>query len=294
MGRDGSASPITRDEDADTRDSSTGVGSVIIDTAISYNNPVTTGQGAMKYFSGENITTTDGVIKTADMIGAQGFSWSNQSNQNNTYGFKTKNLDSLSTTESDEMEVKFNGAAAVIQIKGINFIPSGGSSTTEQPIKIFAIGTSGDPPLFHGYGYSMTTLGKSNVPYSYEGLQEGLNLQKKFGFDSATYDDITPSIFVQDKIKEFANTIVNDLQTGVLSRIDVVKTTAPLEMDKATFELITEDEAAETDFFTSVPGTARPTTTIIATPDATPVDSTGRRVATTFSSDSISGGGGSY
>jgi hypothetical protein len=123
---------------------------------------------------------------------------------------------------------------------------------TTQNVDIFAHTANinlNDPVLnttFAGGSGADSLLYVSHDPFGSETYneQEAFSLRNKFGYQPIADGDV--SMETEQRLENALNTLVEDVFAGVITRVDITKTTAKLELSKDIFEEITDDELLET------------------------------------------------
>lgn len=228
-------------------------------TIANYSNVVNVEEGASyAILTGEDIRTDSGgyVIDPSSINGRQPFGFNSQSNSRPVYGFTNGYLTNVFAEPEKYVSLFDRGTSSVYIAAVVSYNFNDSIQVESQPVKTFALMSDSSDPAFIGYddfgvdlNYREQTI--SN-PFNYRVAggttltDEGLALFDKFnsdptyGFSSSETEEYTKSI-IEDKIKQ----IVNDLQTGVLSRFDTVKTTNKFNPLDGDFQKITSDEASE-------------------------------------------------
>tara|TARA_B100001094_G_scaffold132361_1_gene128243 strand:- start:9779 stop:10651 length:873 start_codon:yes stop_codon:yes gene_type:complete len=211
---------------------------------------------ALQALSSDNVTISNNVINTATFAGGTSAGLAGAS----TYGF---NAIKLSDGVNDEQDLALflarltdsNGIGFLV-FKNENLVPTDSTYTT-QNVKTFAITSTFAEPGFND-DFGATTGGgtyaNSLAPFEYS-TAEGNALVDKFSYDPTAPIEVKE--FALERLTSFASLIADDLRTGVLSRIDVVKTTRQLDITPETFETVTSDEVSEGEI--SITGRARST-----------------------------------
>ncbi len=220
----------------------------------------------------DNITVTNSVIDTESFVGNNQLL---QGPEAPTYNFTKHNVygvtQSAATTQFINNVIASNGIG-LSQIENTNVIQnvSDASSTiASQDVKMFAHVQDVVEPILNvipGEAYSNELVNFVVGPitvFSYDDNEKNA-LKKKFGFD---YDAVleTPDIpsYTQNKFNTFIASYSEDMRTGALSRVDVVKTTKQLQLDSVAFEEIPADEVLElTQTAAAATTTVAPTTNV--------------------------------
>jgi|TARA_B100000282_G_scaffold9133_1_gene6500 hypothetical protein len=203
----------------------------------------------------DNITVTNSVIDTESFVGNNQLL---QGPEASTYNFtKHKAYGGAQPAATTEFinNVRASNGIGLSQIENTNVIQnvSDASSTiASQDVKMFAHVQDVTEPILNvidSQTYSNELVNFVVGPitvFSYDDNEKEA-LKKKFGFD---YDAVleTPDIpsYTQNKFNTFMASYSEDMRTGALSRVDVVKTTKQLQLDSVAFEEIPTDEVLET------------------------------------------------
>ena len=195
-----------------------------------------------------NIVTNN-VINTSAFISTGVL---NQSGK--TYAYNTINLADGVNDEVELAQYLTNLAVSrgigFFQFENVNAIPSninagGPAGFTNQPVKMFCHTSIMDDPTFQEDAESTSTYQRTLSPFRYSPMEKQA-LKDKFGYEHELIDDSAVDVFTQTKLDDFTSQISSDLRSGILARIDIVKTTKKLELTPEIFEKVTADEILET------------------------------------------------
>lgn len=238
-------------EEAGTRAYASPFGSYVPDSKI--NDRIIVESNTMHFLTSLAVRTENNVIKTDTFAGYLGIPLVQGANAQ-TYKFQktiyssTLNPSAYSDFTNQLIEAKGIG---LFQIVNYNLIPqnstNGVPGFVNQAVKTFCHTSDLEEPRLTtnsgelgGTTVSFTILS----PWSYDD-DEKKAINDKFGADY-TVIDAEIDIFTQAKLDDFTSQLSSDLRSGVLSRIDVVKTTKKLDLTPEVFEAVTANENLET------------------------------------------------
>ena len=197
----------------------------------------------------DNLIVTNNVIDTDSFIGSGQLL---QSHISRTYNYRKHNVydgifqsDAAAEFMDKVISSKGIGFSQIQNKNNITNISVRNSEYTSQDVKIFEHVQEVGEPTFYANDQNNDLVNYYTLPFGYSD-NEKIALKNKFGFD---YDSVleTPDVpsYTQNKISSMMSSISEDLRTGALSRVDVVKTTKQLQLDSVAFEEIPTDEVFE-------------------------------------------------
>lgn len=184
-----------------------------------------------------------------------------------TYGFEEKSaLDPAVFASIIDDGAALSGSVSINALQLISVATDPGEVPTTKYVDIYY--TAGpQPPAFSTSTVTLTPgFDRYNIPYnpfSYNGFAgpfENKALTSKYGYDAITYNEF-PYEGTLERLDEAMLQIIDDLEKGVMQRLDLSKTTRKIEFTRELVESITGDELLEQ--FT--PTTDSPSTTTVTT-----------------------------
>ena len=243
----GFAPPVIMTQD-DSRDFTVDMyGFTVFDSEI--NETTAVENAGVFVLTQDNLIVTNNVIDTDSFIGSGQLL---QSHISTTYNYRKYNVydgifqsDAATEFMDKILSSKGIGFSQIQNKNNVTNISVRNSGYTSQDVKIFAHVQEVEEPKFKGDEVN-DLVNYVVLPFSYDKDEQDA-LKNKFGFD---YDFLleTPDVpsFTQNKINSMMSSLSEDLRTGALSRVDVVKTTKQLQLDSVAFEEIPTDEVLET------------------------------------------------
>lgn len=267
-------------------------GSYVPDSEI--NNRIIVESNAMHFLTSPAVRTENNVIKTDTFAGYLGIPL-RQGADAQTYKFqKTIYSSAVEPTAYLDFTNQLIEAKGIglFQIVNYNLIPQNVSAGevagfVNQAVKTFCHTSDlEEPRLNAGELGGTSTFFTILSPWSYDD-DEKKAINDKFGADY-TVIDAEIDIFTQAKLDDFTSQLSSDLRSGVLSRIDVVKTTKKLDLTPEVFEAVTANENLETSI--TIEGVEQANIDDVLSTSAPATSTAPATTATVSTSTSTSGG----
>lgn len=193
---------------------------------------------------GGSVTTDGEVIDTASFTLTE---------SKYDLGLKTKNFMNITTDEYDVIYESMSDSVGIILMNMQN-VKSSDSTTFSEKIPLLAHtaqSTLKDPQIQISFDYPITDTilpleRTAFEPYGREAYDNGnaeyISLRNKFGYQPLTDGPFQPYAETIERLVLITDELINDISSGLVTKIDITKTTAKLNFTDELFQEIIEDE----------------------------------------------------
>ncbi len=188
-------------------------------------------------------------------------------------GLKTKNFMNITSDEFQVYNESMSDSVGIILMNMQN-VKSSDSTTFSEKVPLFAHTaqlTLKDPQIQISFDYPTTDTilpleRTAFEPYGREAYDNGnaeyISLRNKFGYQPLTDGPFHSYTETTQRLILATDELVNDIASGIVTKIDITKTTAKLNFTDELFQEITEDETQSQQISTqSLNTTANPNAT---------------------------------